>query len=151
LTSNRIAIVGAGWAGLSTAVELAAAGVPVTVFEAAPNLGGRARGFTRNGIQLDNGQHILLGAYRETLRMMRQVGMAEEQALLRLPLRLAFPGHLDLATPCLPAPLHLLAGLLTTSRHPLSSSLRCCPCYNTTPHQALCSHRLSTLSRSPAL
>ena len=109
----KVAVVGAGWAGLSAAVELAAQGVPVTIFEAAPNLGGRARGFYRNDIRLDNGQHILLGAYRETLRLMRQVGVEIEQALLRLPLRLETPGHLKLAAPRLPAPLHLLAGLLS--------------------------------------
>jgi squalene-associated FAD-dependent desaturase len=111
----KIAVIGAGWAGLSAAVELAAQGIPVTVFEAAPNLGGRARGFNHNGIQLDNGQHILLGAYRETLHLMHQVGVDVDRALLRLPLRLETPGHLKLATPRLPAPLHLLAGLLTAS------------------------------------
>jgi predicted NAD/FAD-binding protein len=109
----KVAVVGAGWAGLSAAVELAAQGIPVTIFEAAPNLGGRARGFYRNDIRLDNGQHILLGAYRETLRLMRQVGVEIEQALLRLPLRLETPGHLKLVAPHLPAPLHLLAGLLS--------------------------------------
>lgn len=110
---KHIAIIGAGWAGLSAACELATQGIKVTVFEAGPKPGGRARGIARNGLQLDNGQHILLGAYRETLRMMRRVGLQEEDCLLRLPLRLFFPGQLDLATPRLPAPLHLLTGLLT--------------------------------------
>lgn len=109
----HIAIIGAGWAGLTAACELAMQGVRVTVFEAGPNPGGRARGFARNGLTLDNGQHILLGAYRETLSLMQRVGLREEDCLLRLPLRLFFPGQLDLATPRLPAPLHLLTGLLT--------------------------------------
>ncbi len=112
---NSVTIIGAGWAGLTAACELAAQGTRVTVFEAGPNPGGRARGFARNGLQLDNGQHILLGAYRETLRLMRQVGLREDDILLRLPLRLYFPHHLDLDTPRLPAPLHLLAGLLTAT------------------------------------
>lgn len=111
----NVAVIGAGWAGLSAAVELTTHDVPVTVFEAAASLGGRARGFTRNGMQLDNGQHILLGAYSETLRLMRQVGVNVDRALLRLPLRLETPGHLKLTTPRLPVPLHLLAGLLTAS------------------------------------
>lgn len=111
----HIAIIGAGWAGLSTACELAAQGIRVTVLEAGPRPGGRARGFARNGLQLDNGQHIMLGAYRETLRLMQQVGLREEDGLLRLPLRLFFPHHLDLDTPRLPAPLHLLAGLMTAT------------------------------------
>ncbi|MCX7628016.1 MAG: hydroxysqualene dehydroxylase HpnE [Methylophilaceae bacterium] len=108
----RVAIIGAGWAGLSAAVELAARGVAVTVFEAAPNLGGRARGIARNGLTLDNGQHLLLGAYRETLRLMAVVGVDTHRVLLRLPLRLEIPGHLRLSAPALPAPLHLLTGLL---------------------------------------
>lgn len=109
----NVAVIGAGWAGLSTAVEMAARGIPVTVHEAAPNLGGRARGFEHDGKMLDNGQHLLLGAYRETQRLMGMVGVDVDAALLRLPLRLETPGHLRLATPALPAPLHLLAGLLT--------------------------------------
>lgn len=109
----NVAVIGAGWAGLGAAVELAAHGMPVTMFESATNLGGRARGLDRNGMQLDNGQHILLGAYRETLRLMRQVGVDADSALMRLPLRLETPGHLKLATPRIPAPLHLLIGLLT--------------------------------------
>jgi hydroxysqualene dehydroxylase len=112
---HHVAIIGAGWAGLSAAVTLIQHGVPVTVFETSRNLGGRARGLERNGVMLDNGQHILLGAYSETLRMMRQVGVEVDQVLLRLPLRLETPGHLKLSTPCLPAPLHLLAGLLNAS------------------------------------
>ncbi|HNK04679.1 MAG TPA: FAD-dependent oxidoreductase, partial [Accumulibacter sp.] len=55
----RAAIIGGGWAGLSAAVELAKAGVRVTVFEAAKQLGGRARSVEVQGQQLDNGQHIL--------------------------------------------------------------------------------------------
>jgi hydroxysqualene dehydroxylase len=109
---RSVAVIGAGWAGLSTAVKLIQQDMPVTVFESSRNLGGRARGFERNGIRLDNGQHILLGAYRETLGLMHQVGIDVDQVLLRLPLRLETPGHLRLATPRLPAPLHLLAGLL---------------------------------------
>lgn len=108
----KVAVIGGGWSGLTAAVELAQAGIPVTVFEAGPNLGGRARGFQRNGFQLDNGQHILLGAYRQTLQLLRKVGLDERRVLQRLPLRLETPGHLSLSTPLLLAPLHLPAGLL---------------------------------------
>ena len=82
----NVAVVGAGWSGLAAATELAAAGIPVTVFETSHQLGGRARGIPWHDAGLDNGQHILLGAYRDTLRLMRLVGVAPEQALLRLPL-----------------------------------------------------------------
>lgn len=108
-----IAIIGAGWAGLAAAVELSAQGIPVTVYESAPNLGGRARGFAHKHTTLDNGQHIMLGAYHNTLRLMHLVGLDLNQALLRLPLKLETPTQFKLATPRLPAPLHLLAGLLT--------------------------------------
>ncbi|HCV13201.1 MAG TPA: hypothetical protein DGC76_05795, partial [Candidatus Accumulibacter sp.] len=70
----KAAVVGGGWAGLTAAVELAQAGFRVTVFEAARQLGGRARSVELRGHCLDNGQHILVGAYRETLRLMRLVG-----------------------------------------------------------------------------
>ena len=70
----RVAVIGAGYAGMAAATELAARGIPVTVFEASRMLGGRARAVEVNGRTLDNGQHILIGAYRETLRLMRMVG-----------------------------------------------------------------------------
>ncbi len=107
-----VAIIGAGYAGLAAAVELAARGVPVTVFEAARTLGGRARAVERNGLRLDNGQHILIGAYRELLRLMAQVGATPHAHLVRLPLTLLHPGRLELRAPRLPAPLHLLAALV---------------------------------------
>ncbi|HEY6897014.1 MAG TPA: hydroxysqualene dehydroxylase HpnE [Rhodocyclaceae bacterium] len=116
LNTPRVAIVGAGYAGLAAAVELAAAGIAVDVFEASRSLGGRARAAEIEGITLDNGQHILVGAYRETLRLMRQVGADPETLLLRLPLRLSYPGVLRVAAPTWPkpwpAPLHLAAALL---------------------------------------
>ena len=67
----RVAVIGAGYAGLSAAVELARAGVDVTVFESSRVMGGRARMVEVEGHSLDNGQHILLGAYTETLRLLR--------------------------------------------------------------------------------
>jgi squalene-associated FAD-dependent desaturase len=96
-------------------VKFADQGHQVTVFEATSHLGGRARGFEHKAILLDNGQHILLGAYRQTLELMQLVGLTEKDVLLRLPLTLETPGHLKLATPALPAPLHLLAGLITVA------------------------------------
>lgn len=108
----NVAVAGAGWAGLAAAVELAAAGIPVTVYETARQLGGRARGIGWQQRGLDNGQHILLGAYSDTLRLLRLAGIAPEQALLRLPLRLSILNAFELQAPALPAPLHLLAALL---------------------------------------
>jgi squalene-associated FAD-dependent desaturase len=112
--SGRVAVLGGGWAGMAAAVELAAAGVAVTVFEAARTLGGRARRVELDGLALDNGLHILIGAYRETLRLIELAGGAGTTArtLLRRPLELAMGSTFHLRAPRLPAPLHLAAALL---------------------------------------
>ena len=107
-----VAIIGAGWAGMAAAVTLAQAKIPVIVFEAARHLGGRARSVEVEGVTLDNGQHVLIGAYRETLRVMRAVGADPDQLLLRAPLAIEYPEKFSLRAPRLPAPLHLLAALL---------------------------------------
>lgn len=107
---KRIAVIGAGYAGLAAAVALVDAGHRVTVFETSRVLGGRARKVDSGDFSVDNGQHILIGAYRDTLQLMRKVGMDETQALLRLPLQLSYPGF-RLSAPRLPAPLHLAAAL----------------------------------------
>ena len=87
----RVAVIGAGWAGLAAAVEASARGHGVTLFEMAPAPGGRARRVVASiGLTLDNGQHILIGAYTETLRLMKQVGVEPRQALMRIPLTLRF-------------------------------------------------------------
>ncbi len=113
--SKSIAVIGAGWAGCAAAVELAASGYKVTLYESSRTLGGRARAVEINGTLLDNGQHILLGAYSETLRMLQRVGVSEEQALLRLPLQMRYPTEtdgMDFVAPRLPAPFHLIVALL---------------------------------------
>lgn len=108
----NVAIIGGGYAGMAAAVTLAERGVPVTVFEAAPRLGGRARGVDSNDTVLDNGQHILVGAYRETLRLIALVNRDAENSLLRLPLAWEIHGRFRLRAAPLPAPLHLALGLL---------------------------------------
>jgi squalene-associated FAD-dependent desaturase len=123
--NRRVAVIGAGYAGLACAVELASAGthlpIGVDVFEASRTLGGRARAIELDGLTVDNGAHILVGSYRETLRLMDKVGAsgttlakvgAGGTALKRHPLHLEFPGHMKLAAPNLPAPLHLAWALL---------------------------------------
>jgi len=87
----RVAVIGAGWAGLSAAVALCDAGLKPTVFEMSPHPGGRARSLAVDAAQplrLDNGQHILIGAYTESLALMRRLGVDLDQALWRSPLTL---------------------------------------------------------------
>lgn len=88
--SATVAIVGGGWAGLACAVDCVRHGLRPTVFEAAPQVGGRARTVHMDGLPLDNGQHILIGAYSETLALMRTVGADPDALLQRLPLALEF-------------------------------------------------------------
>ena len=111
----RVAVVGAGYAGMAAAVSLAARGVPVTVFESGPVAGGRARrvrvSAEGHGIELDNGQHILVGAYSELFGLMRTVGVPQE-AVLRVPLELRYADGFRLRALWLPYPLNLAGGLL---------------------------------------
>ncbi|MCL5060576.1 MAG: hydroxysqualene dehydroxylase HpnE [Candidatus Thermoplasmatota archaeon] len=109
----KVAVVGGGWAGCAAALTVAEAGVAVTLYEASRTLGGRARAVELEGEALDNGQHILLGAYEETLGLIDRVHPgAAQNGLWRLPLTIEQPPDFRLACPRLPAPLHLAAGLL---------------------------------------
>jgi hydroxysqualene dehydroxylase len=92
----KVLIAGAGWAGLACAIELTKADHHATVLEASRAVGGRARSLNvtlPDGTEatLDNGQHILIGAYSETLRLMREVGVNPLDVLHRIPLTLRFP------------------------------------------------------------
>ena len=95
---------------MAAAVTLAQAGVKVAVFESGPVPGGRARRVRSEGQELDNGQHILVGAYGELLRLMRLAGVPQD-AVLRLPLELRYADGFALRALWLPAPLGLLGGL----------------------------------------
>ena len=97
---QRIAVIGAGWAGCAAAVAATRAGHAVTLFEAAAEPGGRARNVSLpDGLQLDNGQHILIGAYSACLQLMQELGVNLHDALLRLPLDLRTPDGAGLAMP----------------------------------------------------
>jgi len=119
---SGVAVVGAGWAGLAAAVTLAEHGVRATVFEASRSLGGRARRVSIDGVDLDNGQHVLIGAYRETLRLMRKVGADPDELLLRLPLELRYADGFHLRAPRLPYPLNLFVALLRAKGMPLAQA-----------------------------
>ncbi|NNF96524.1 MAG: NAD(P)-binding protein, partial [Halobacteria archaeon] len=126
MKSSDTVVVGAGWAGLATAVSLTRAGIPVKLYESARQIGGRARRVPFQDQTVDNGQHLFIGAYRETLSIMEAVGVDIPKVLLRQRLQLISKYQdgktLVLKTPRLPAPLHLLWGLLTA--HGLSAKER---------------------------
>jgi len=123
MNNTHIAVIGGGCAGLSTAANLVERGYKVTVLEASSQLGGRARSVVvenKDLVQmLDNGQHILLGAYQETLALLHKIGINENKVFQRLPLQIhmqagnAKPAFTLKAMQSLPAPFNLLFGFLT--------------------------------------
>ena len=115
-------VVGGGWAGLAAAVDLVEAGQQVTLREMAPRWGGRARSVPGEPV-CDNGQHILIGAYVETLALMRRVGVDAEAALLRTPCTCPALASPACACPAWAAPAQLHARVLTHSNWPLSARL----------------------------
>ncbi len=72
---KKCLILGGGFAGLSSAVYLTKAGFKVELIEASPKPGGRAYSLTdeETNTVIDNGQHILMGCYRETLDFFREI------------------------------------------------------------------------------
>lgn len=116
--SSTVLVLGGGLAGLSAAVRLAEAGRKVTVVEATRAPGGRARSFpdAATGRELDNGQHLVMGCYRETLAFLRTIDSTDGIYFQKdLSVRMVKPGgqRLSLDCPPLPAPMHLAVGLLT--------------------------------------
>ncbi len=114
MSVRRVAIIGGGYGGMAAAIEATSLGAQATVFETAKILGGRARRIEYRGTTLDNGQHILSGAYSELLRLMALVGVGE-RAVRRVPLTLTMPPHFSLRAPKLPAPFHMAVALLRAS------------------------------------
>ena len=124
---KNILIVGGGWAGLSCAVELTRLGYTVQLFESARQLGGRARRVTLADLTVDNGQHILLGAYHNTLRLLAFLGVSDS-VFLQQPLHLSLRDHhnnfIELKATDWPAPLNIFFGLLFAKGFTLKNRLR---------------------------
>ncbi len=117
MTAPDAVVVGGGVAGVAAATSMAERGVRVLVLEARPSLGGRASAFNdpATGERVDNGQHVLLGCYVETFRMLRRLGtesFVSMQDALTLDVVDRDGRASRLRCPNLPSPLHLLAGLL---------------------------------------
>ncbi len=113
---HHVLIVGGGFAGLSAAVRLAQAGLTVRLLEKRPFLGGRAYSFREPRTQaiVDNGQHLLMGAYHETFDFLRSLGTLEGlhfQNNLEIHYSRGDENFFQLSCPSLPAPLHLALGL----------------------------------------
>lgn len=117
---KNIAIIGGGWAGLAAAVELCKQHHKVSVFESSPQLGGRARSIIWNDLTLDNGQHLMIGAYQQMIECLNTIQADTNQLFKQLPHRMLMLDSqngktaFDLQLPTYPAPLHLLFGVLNT-------------------------------------
>jgi squalene-associated FAD-dependent desaturase len=112
-------VVGAGWAGLAAAIEGCGNGARVALIDAAPQAGGRARrqviDLGLGPLELDNGQHLLIGAYRQTIELIRRIGVDPDAVLKRERLQMCDTDGLHLRAARLPAPWHLAWGMLTSN------------------------------------
>jgi squalene-associated FAD-dependent desaturase len=121
MRDTPVAIIGGGLAGIAAAVALGEAGHPTTLYEARPRLGGATHSFTRNGLTVDNGQHVFLRcctAYLGLLDRLGSAGLVHVQN--RFDVRVLTPGGRceRLRRGGLPGPFHLLP---TLARYPLLS------------------------------
>src|SRR5579871_1519248 len=108
--SRRVVVVGGGLAGIAAALDCVAAGASVTLLEVRPRLGGAAYSFVREGLRLDNGQHVFLRcctAYRELLARIGGASGTFLQPRLEIPVVSPGPQVTMLRRSGLPAPLHL--------------------------------------------
>jgi len=113
---STVIIIGGGLAGLSAGVLLAEHRIPVLIIEAKSRLGGRASSFqdSKTGDIVDYGQHLMIGAYKETEQFLKKIGSFEwldRQDRLRLDLAHPCMGVASVKCADLPAPFHLLTGL----------------------------------------
>lgn len=113
---RSVAVVGGGWAGCAAAAALSGAGTRVVLHEAAAELGGRARRvdleLAGQRHALDNGQHLMIGAYTATARLLAAVGVVLDAVIERRPFELRYADGFALCSARLPAPWHLAAALL---------------------------------------
>jgi len=120
--SGGAVVVGGGVAGITAALALADAGAEVTLLEVRPRLGGAAYSFERDGLLLDNGQHVFLRCcehYRALLRRLGSEHLTRVQKRLEIPILSPGRPPTALRRSRLPAPLHLAGSLLHYPHLPL--------------------------------
>lgn len=126
---SEVLIIGGGFAGLAAGVALSSAGKRVCLLEQKPYLGGRARSFKHapTGAVVDNGQHIFMGCYHETLNFLSTIGTLDRirfQPRLQVHFVEKGRGLTSLKCPPLPAPWHLLGGVMTSNSFSLAEKLQ---------------------------
>lgn len=124
---GEVAIVGGGLAGVTTALALQETGIRTTVYEARPRLGGATHSFTRDGLTVDNGQHIFLKCCSAYQGLLGRLGAADRVRVQdRFDVRVLTPGGTGgrLRRAKAPGPLHLVPALAGYTLLPPADRLR---------------------------
>ncbi len=127
---QTVHIIGGGWSGLAAAVTLSDAGIPVCLHESSPQLGGRARTIQWGPLSVDNGQHLMIGAYQQMLQLLQLMEADTQTLFKRLPHHMLMLDARDGSTafelelPSFPAPLHLLVGVMRNQQLGLLDKFR---------------------------
>lgn len=119
---RNIIIIGGGWAGLTAAIHLVDQGLPVRLVEAAPQLGGRARTIFFSDKKVDNGQHLMVGAYHRVKMLLNKLNIPSD-ALLSTSMQLNLYSNyknLKFKLPDMRWPFNLLFGILASNTLSLS-------------------------------
>ena len=127
MTRPQIGIVGGGLAGLSAAIACGDAGAKVTLFEARTRLGGATWSSERDGLWIDNGQHVFLRCCESYIAFLRRLGVMDLvtiQDRLDIPVLMPGRGMARLRRGALPAPLHMTGSLLHYSHLSVLDRLR---------------------------
>jgi squalene-associated FAD-dependent desaturase len=127
MTQPQIGVVGGGLAGLSAAIACGDAGAQVTLFEARTRLGGATWSSERDGLWIDNGQHVFLRcceSYIAFLRRLDAMDLVTIQDRLDIPVLMPGRGMARLRRGALPAPLHMTGSLLRYSHLNMIDRLR---------------------------
>lgn len=111
---RRVLVIGGGLAGIAAALDCSAEGARVTLLEVRRRLGGAVYSFERDGLQIDNGQHVFMRccvAYRGLLERIGSTGQVSVQRRLRVPVLSPGARPALLRRRALPAPLHMAEAL----------------------------------------
>ncbi len=116
-------VIGAGWAGLMCAYTLAKRGQQVTIIEAAPHIGGRARTINFADYKVDNGQHVCLGAYHTLFELLHELKLEPQSLFEILPMQLLIYGtkNLQIKFPKLLTPYNVIFAFLLARNLPWSA------------------------------
>lgn len=127
VSGRYVIVLGGGLAGITAALACADAGARVTLLEVRPRLGGAAYSFRREGLWIDNGQHVFLRcctAYRALLERLGSERRVMIQQRLEIPVLSPWAELVVLRRSGLPAPLHLAGALARYSHLSIAQRLR---------------------------